>query len=270
MTAEVHPTAVVDPSAAVGAGVIVGPYCVVGPDVLLGPGVRLQAHVVVEGRTALGPRTRVWPFAVLGSEPQHHRHEGEPGRLTIGADCTIREHVTAHVGSSVGDGVTQVGDGVTLMVSAHVAHDCAIGDGAILANDVHLGGHVAVGPGANLGGCCAVHQFVRIGAGAIVGGGSVLVRDLVPYGMAVGNRAVLTGLNLIGLRRAGVANADIRALQGAVETLLGATSAAPFAERTEVVRQGTRTPQIDALLAFVDGGTRRFCTAASSAEASRP
>jgi len=267
---QIHPTAVVEAGAKLGEGVEIGPFCLVGPEVEFAPGVLLESHVVVRGRTTVGARTRVWPFAVLGGEAQHHRHEGAHGRLVVGADCALREHVTAHAGSSLGTGVTRIGDGVTLMVSAHVAHDCVIGDRSVLANDVHLGGHVDVGAGVTIGGCCAVHQHVRIGDGAFVGGGSVLIRDVVPFAMAVGNRATVDGLNLVGLRRAGVPNDEIRLLQAALGTLLGG-SGGTLRERLAEVRSGPSTPYIEALLSFVDApdaGRRSYTPL--RIEASRP
>jgi UDP-N-acetylglucosamine acyltransferase len=265
----IDPDARVDPAAVLRDGVHVGPFCVVGPDVELGPGVRLDSHVVVRGRTTVGADTRVSPFAVLGGEPQHHRHRGPAGRLTIGADCTIREHVTVHVGSSQGAMLTRVGDRVTLMVSSHVGHDCEVGDGCVLANDVHLGGHVVLEAGVNVGGCTAIHQHVRIGIGAFVGGGSIVIRDVVPYGMAVGNRAVLVGVNLVGLRRDNISNASIRRLQAAIETLFGEEGDGTLVQRQAALCAEPTTPQIDELLRFVDAAAgRRFCPPSSKAVSS--
>ncbi len=217
----IHSDSFVDRAAELGDGVFIGPGCVVGPGAKLGAGVRLDAHVVVSGPTTIGEGTRLWPFAVVGAEPQVTGDDGATGRLEIGARCSIREHATVHRGSRVGAGLTRVGDGVLMMVGSHVGHDGVVGDGCTMANSVHLGGHVQVGDGAILGGGALVHQFTRIGAGAFVGGGSVVVRDVVPYGLVQGNHAQLAGLNLRGLRRRGVERARIRSLQALLDHLFG-------------------------------------------------
>lgn len=211
----VHPTAIIEDAADLAAGVSVGPYCHVGPDVALEAGVELISHVSVAGATRLGAGTRVWPFAALGHQPQDLKFAGEASRLEVGPGAMIREHVTIHTGTAGGGGVTRVGAGALVMAGCHVAHDCQLGEGAILASGVALGGHVELGPRAVIGGQSAVHQRVRIGAHAFLGGLSGLDRDLIPYGAAVGNRAVLSGLNLVGLKRAGLPRAMVEALRGA-------------------------------------------------------
>ncbi|RMD62596.1 MAG: acyl-ACP--UDP-N-acetylglucosamine O-acyltransferase [Alphaproteobacteria bacterium] len=217
--ADVHPTAVVAPKARLGTGVRIGPYCVVGAHVSLDEGVVLHSHVVVEGRTRIGPRTRVFPFASLGHQPQDLKYRGEPSELIIGADNMIREHVTMNPGTEGGGMVTRVGDGCLFMVGAHVAHDCRIGNGVILANNATLGGHVVVEDYAIIGGLSAVHQFVRIGRHAMIGGMSGVEHDVIPYGLVMGERARLCGLNIVGLKRRGIARDDIRALGKAYEKL---------------------------------------------------
>ncbi|CCQ73976.1 acyl-ACP--UDP-N-acetylglucosamine O-acyltransferase [Magnetospira sp. QH-2] len=198
---QIHPTALVESGARIGADVAIGPYCCVGSNVELADGVVLKSHVVVEGRTKVGPGTRIFPFASIGHEPQDLKYGGEPSELVIGAENTIREHVTMNPGTDGGGMLTRVGDGCLFMMGSHVAHDCHVGDSVILANNATLAGHVHVGDFAILGGLSAVHQFVRIGRHAMVGGMSGVENDVIPYGSVMGNRAKLSGLNIVGLKR---------------------------------------------------------------------
>ena len=219
MKTSLHPTAIVDDGAEIGDGVRIGPYCIVGGEVRLGEGVELIAHVVMAGRTQIGPRTRVFPFASIGHRPQDLKYRGEPSCLEIGADTVIREHVTVNPGTEGGGMVTRVGDRCMLMVGAHVAHDCQVGDGVIMANNATLAGHVTIGDFAILGGLSAVHQFARIGRHAMVGGMSGVENDVIPYGSVLGNRAFLSGLNIIGLKRRGFAREVIHDLRKAYRLL---------------------------------------------------
>lgn len=269
MTPLVHPSAVVDPAATLGEGVRIGPYCVVGPDVALGPGVALESHVVVAGVTRIGARTRVWPFASLGHQPQDLKFRGERSELVIGADCMIREHVTMNPGTEGGGGVTRVGDGGLFMVGVHVGHDCIVGDSVILANNATLGGHVVVGDFAVLGGICAVHQRVRIGTGAMVGGMTGVEKDVIPYGSVIGDRARLAGLNLVGLKRRGVEREEINALRAVFRAVfqgegsLVARAEAALAGRTldGAPLEGAGFPRVREMLGFIAGhSARSFCT----------
>jgi UDP-N-acetylglucosamine acyltransferase len=210
-----HQTAVVDPTAEIGKDVEIGPYCVVGAHVKLADNVKLLSHVVVDPRTVVGENCVVHAFVTLGAPPQHLRYKGEPSRLEIGRNNIVREHVTMHRGTELGGMVTRVGDNCLFMVGSHVAHDCVIEDNVILTNGVALGGHVHVGEFAIIGGQCGVQQFVRIGRHAMIGGKTGVDRDIIPYGAAQGNRAHLTGLNLIGLKRRGFSRADIQKLRAA-------------------------------------------------------
>ncbi len=219
---EIDPRAVVAPSARLGDGVLVGPFCLVGPEAELGDGVELLSHVVVEGRTRIGPGTRVFPFAVLGHRPQDLKYKGEPSELEIGAENTIREHVTMHPGTSGGGMVTRIGGHNLFMVGAHIAHDCQIGSHVIMANCATLGGHVVVGDHAVVGGLAAVHQFVRIGKHAMIGGMSGVENDVIPFGSALGERARLGGLNIVGMKRRGFSREEIHALRTAYKLIFAA------------------------------------------------
>lgn len=227
----IDPTARVADGARLGAGVEIGPYCIVGPDVTLGDGCRLVAQVHVTGITTLGPRTVVWPQAVIGSPPQSVHYKNEPSRLVIGADCILREGVTINTGTAGGRMETRIGDRCFLMTGAHVAHDCIVGDQVIFANNATLGGHAEIGDHVFLGGLCAVHQFARVGAQAVIGGLVGVTDDIIPFGAAIGHRGELAGLNVTGLKRRGYTREAIHRLRGAYRMLF--LSEGTFAERIE-------------------------------------
>src|ERR1051325_1282089 len=257
--ARVHPTAIIAPGATLADDVVFGPYCIVGPDVVLGAGVSLDAHVVIDGRTTIGERTRIFPFAAIGFEPQDLKYKGEPSSLVIGRDNTIREHVTINTGTEGGGMVTRIGDHCLLMVGAHVAHDCRIGDHVIMANNATLAGHVVVEEYARLGGLSAVHQFVRIGRHAMVGGMSGVERDVIPYGQVIGNRARLTGLNIVGMQRAGYGREEIQALRAAYQVLFAAGGALSGGVGGTAERFGGSGP-VDDVIAFIRAdSTRAIC-----------
>ena len=215
MPVSIHPSAIVDPAARLGAGVSIGPFCTVGPDVVLGDRVQLISHVVVGGRTTIGAGTAVYPFTSLGLRPQDLKFKSEPSTLEIGANNQIREQVTMNPGTEGGGMVTRVGDNGLFMIGAHVAHDCRVGDNVVLANNATLAGHVTLGDYVVVGGLCAVHQYVRIGSFAIIGGMSGVEKDVIPFGLVKGERAWLSGLNMVGLERRGFGREDIRALRSA-------------------------------------------------------
>jgi UDP-N-acetylglucosamine acyltransferase len=211
----IHHTAIIEDGARLGDNVQVGAYCVIGKDVVLGDNVRLESHVVITGKTTIGANTKVFPFASLGQPPQDLKYNGEPSELVIGKNNTIREHVTMNTGTSGGGMKTVIGDNCLLMIGVHIAHDCEIGNNVILANNATLAGHVKVGDFAIIGGLSAIHQFVRIGKHAMIGGMSGIETDIIPYGSAVGERATLEGLNLVGLKRRGFARDDINSIRKA-------------------------------------------------------
>jgi UDP-N-acetylglucosamine acyltransferase len=217
--ATIHPTAIVERGAELGATTVVGPYCHVGPRVQLDDEVRLISHVVVAGHTRIGPGTVIYPFASIGQPPQVLKPIGDRSELVIGAGNTIREHVTMNPGTGFGNIVTTVGDNGLFMVGVHVAHDCVVGSNVVMANNATLGGHVQVGDFAYIGGLAAVHQFVRIGRHAMIGGMSGVENDVIPYGSVMGDRARLSGLNIVGLKRRGFTREQIHSLRNAYRLL---------------------------------------------------
>ncbi len=215
----IDPSARIEPGANIGPDVSIGPYCTIGPHVTLGAGCRLFAHVNLTGHTSIGARTAIHPFASLGSPPQSFSYRGGPTKLTVGADCDVRESVTMSIGSEDGGGVTQVGDHCFFMVGTHIGHDCKVGNHVVFGNNTLLGGHVTIGDHVVFGGGVAVRQFARIGDGAMIVGLSGVRADVIPYGMAQGPLANLVGLNVVGMRRRGLAKADIHKLRAAYEAL---------------------------------------------------
>jgi UDP-N-acetylglucosamine acyltransferase len=252
----IHPTAVVDPSAEIATNAEIGPYCVVGPDVTIGEGCRLQSHVSVTGHTRLGARSAVAPFASLGTPPQSVKYRGGPTRLTIGEDCDIREGVTINTGTEDGGGLTEIGNRCFFLVGSHVGHDCRVGNGVTLANNAVLGGHVTVGDHSFLGGQAAVHQFVRIGEGVMISGVSGVAADIIPFGFAIGQRAVLDGLNVVGLRRRGVDRSDIHQLRRAYRALF--VGSGTLRDRLGPVEEEfADNPLVGQVIAFIRNRTAR-------------
>jgi UDP-N-acetylglucosamine acyltransferase len=254
--ADIHPSAIVAPEAQVAATASIGPYCVVGPRVALGERVRLISHVVVDGITSIGDGTTIYPFASIGHRPQDLKYRGENSRLVIGRDNQIREHVSMNPGTEGGGMVTRVGDHGLFMVGAHVAHDCQIGDHVILVNNVALGGHVEIGDFAIIGGNSAVHQFVRIGKQVMVGGMTGVENDVIPYATVTGNRAHLSGLNLVGLKRRGFSREDIHALRTAYR-LLFAPEGTMVERLEEVANQFSDIAPVMEIVDFIRADSNR-------------
>jgi UDP-N-acetylglucosamine acyltransferase len=256
----IHPTAIVEKGAKLGPGVRIGPLCHIGPQVEVGESSRLYSHVVLAGRTTVGPRAKIFPFASIGHEPQDLKYSGEATSLTIGADCIIREGVTMNPGTAQDSAQTIVGDHCVFLANSHVAHDCRIGSNVILSNNVMLAGHCTIGDFVIIGGGAGVHQFVRIGAHAFVGGLSGVENDVIPYGMALGNRAHLAGLNIVGLRRRAFTRDQIHDLRRAYRLLFA--NEGTLKERVgDVAEEFGKHPIIHEILDFIrEGGDRAICT----------
>jgi UDP-N-acetylglucosamine acyltransferase len=202
----IHPTAIISPQAKLGPGVRVGPYAVIDADVELGADCIVGPHVYLAGRTRIGARNRFFAGAVIGEAPQDLKYKDQPTEVRIGDDNVFREHVTVNRATNPGE-ETVVGSNGFFMAGAHIAHNCTVGDGVIMANGVMLGGHASVGDRAFLSGSCLVHQFTRVGALSIMQGGAAVTVDLPPY-CVVRRFNELCGLNIVGLRRAGLTPAE--------------------------------------------------------------
>jgi UDP-N-acetylglucosamine acyltransferase len=265
--AKVHPSSIVDDGAKLGSGVVIGPFCHVGREVTLGDGVELISHAVVAGHTSVGARTKIFPFASIGHQPQDLKYKGEPSTLSVGEECIIREGVTMNPGTEGGGSVTKVGDRCAFLANSHVGHDCIVGNNVIFSNNVMLAGHVTVGDYAIIGGGAAVIQFARVGAHSFLGGMSGLENDLIPYGMALGNRAYLSGLNIVGLTRRGFQRSEIHDLRRAYRLMFAAEGT--LLERIEdVVSEFQGHPIVLEIVEFIRaGGKRSVCTPKGVSEA---
>ena len=215
----IHKTAIVDPKAKISANVNIGPYSIIGPNVEIGEDTVINSHVSIAGHTKIGKKNKIYPFASIGNNPQDLKYNGEKSYLEIGDSNTIREYVSINPGTDGGGGITKIGNNCLFMVSSHVAHDCVIGDNVVAVNNVAIGGHVQIDDNAIIGGNSAIHQFIRIGKFAMIGGICAVIRDVIPYGLVHGNRSVLQGINLIGLRRNNISNQDISLLSNAYKEI---------------------------------------------------
>ena len=215
----IHNTAIIDPKANIFKNVSIGAYSVIGPNVVIESDVKIHAQVNINGNTTIGKGTTIYPFASIGNDPQDLKFNGEETSLIIGKNNKIREYVTINPGTIGGGGKTIIGDNCLFMVSSHVAHDCTVGNNVIIANNVPLGGHAHIEDNVVIGGNSAVQQFTRVGKMAMIGGMCGVVKDVIPYGMAIGNRCTLQGLNLIGLRRKDIPNKEILSLSKAYKEI---------------------------------------------------
>jgi UDP-N-acetylglucosamine acyltransferase len=219
MSSVIDPRAAIDPSARIADDVSIGPFSVIGPEVEIGEGSWVGPHVVVNGPTRIGRNNRIFQFASIGDEPQDKKFRGETTRLEIGDGNTIRECVTINRGTGDGGGVTRIGNDNWIMAYCHIAHDCLVGSHTVFANNASLAGHVEVGDYVILGGYSLVHQFSRLGARCFLAFGAHVDRDVPPYVMAAGQRAVPRGINVEGLRRAHTPADTVRALKEAYKLL---------------------------------------------------
>lgn len=251
----IHPSAVIEPGAQIDPTAKVGPFCVVGADVKLGPGVDLRSHVVVTGDTQIGEDTVIFSFAVIGEVPQDKKYNGEDSRLVIGARNRIREHVTMNGGTEGGGGVTRLGDDGLYMAGCHIAHDAQLGDRVIIVNSAAIAGHCIIEDDVIVGGLSGIHQFVRIGQGAIIGAVTMVTNDVIPYGLVQAPRGELDGLNLVGLKRRGVARSDITALRAAFQML--AQGEGTFHDRAERLGAETDSEYVREIVNFVLGDSDR-------------
>lgn len=263
---QVHETAVVHEQARLGAGTEIGPYCVIGPNVVIGDDCRLHAHVVIQGDTTIGDRTEIWPFASLGARPQDKKLRGVAveGKLDIGRDNQLREHVSISPGTPSGGGITRIGDNNMLLMGAHVGHDAQVGDNVVMTNGAMAAGHVIIEDHAVLGAMVGVHQFCRIGKLAMAGAGAMVPKDVPPYAMVHGDRARIRGVNVVGMRRAGYADADVVTVKRVYRQLFWRT--ATMAERIQRVTELWGDNELaQEILEFMRGSTRGVLTSRGKA-----
>ena len=215
----IHNSSIISKKAKIGNNVKIGPFCNIGDFVQLDDNVELISNVYIEGNTTIGKATKIFPFASIGTVPQDLKYNNEPNSLVVGERNTIREYVTINPGTAGGGGQTTIGNDCLFMISSHVAHDCKVGNNVIVANNVPLGGHVTIEDSVVIGGNSAVQQFTRIGRLAMIGGMTGVLKDVIPFGLSIGNRNYLQGLNLIGLRRKNYENKKIMDLDKAYKEI---------------------------------------------------
>lgn len=257
--AGIHPSSVIEDGAQIDRSASVGPFCVIGPQVVIHANVEIKSHAIVTGRTEVGADTVIFPFAVIGEIPQDLKFKGEASRLVIGKRNRIREHVTMNCGTEAGGGLTSVGDDGLFMAGCHIAHDAILGDRVIVVNNAAVAGHCIIEDDVIIGGLAGIHQFVRIGRGAIIGAVTMVTNDVIPYGLVQAPRGVLDGLNLVGLKRRGVARADITALRAAFQML--AQGEGTFHDRAQRLGDETSSDYVREIVDFVMADTgRHFLT----------
>jgi UDP-N-acetylglucosamine acyltransferase len=254
----IHKTAIVHRKAQLAGDIGVGPYTVIGENVKIGRGTKIGPHVVIQGWTEIGEENQIFQFASIGTDPQHTKYRGERTRLKIGNRNIIREFVTMNLGTEGGEGITTLGDDNFFMAYSHLAHDCEVGNNTLFANSATLAGHVIVEDYAIIGGLVAIHQFVRVGTLAMIGGGSMVSQDIPPYTLAVGDRARLYGLNLIGLRRRGFSNKTIVKLKRAYRIVFH--SRLKLSEAVKKVRESLGDiPEVKNFIDFIESSKRGIC-----------
>jgi len=260
MVTTIHPSSVIEEGAVIGDGTTIGPFCHVGPNAIIGENSELKSHVAVYGFTTIGARARVFPFASIGHEPQDLKFQGEKTTLNIGTDCLVREGVTMNPGTAGDASSTIIGDRCVFLANSHVAHDCQIGSNVIFSNGALLAGHCKVGNHVIIGGGAGIRQFSQIGDNAFIGGLAGLENDLIPYGMALGNRAYLGGLNIIGMKRAGIERDSIHAARAAYKHIFSGDT--PVQEAVETLsRDHLDDPVVSKITGFIKASAdRSLCT----------
>lgn len=266
---EIHSTVVIEDGAIIGNNVKIGAFSVIGKNVKIGDNCILKPHTVIEGHTTIGNGNKIFSFATIGQDPQDLKYHGEKSEIVIGNNNSIREHCTIHPGTEGDNLLTKIGNNNLLMVNTHIAHDCVIGNNCVFANNATLAGHVHIGNNVVLGGLSAIHQFVKVGDGAMLGGLSGLGEDLIPYGMAYvqnGRRSSLQGLNLVGLKRSGIAKEEIHNLMHYYKEVFEDKSSTPLIERSQEIRKNYQDSKLVNEVADFLGtdSSRRFCTVRQS------
>ncbi len=245
----IHKTAIIEDGATIKKGAVIDAYCYVSNEAVIGNGVHLMQGAQVLNKTKIGENTKIYPYAMVGSDPQDLKYKkGEDTRLEIGENCTIREFVTINTGTVGGGGVTRVGDDVLIMNYCHIAHDCQVGNNVILANNATLAGHVELGNFSVVGGLTPIHQFVHVGDYCMIAGGSALSQDIPHFCLAEGNRATVKSLNLIGLRRQ-FEKQDIDELKKAFNSLF--RSSEPIRENAELIMKQTDNKNVQKMCEFI-------------------
>jgi len=251
----IHKTAIISETAKIEDNVEIGPYSIIGPNVKISNNTKIHSHVNIVGNTSIGSGNEIFPFASIGTPPQDLKYKGEKNSLIIGDNNKFREYVNINPGTEQGGGETKIGNNNLFMVYCHVAHDCTVSNNIVLANNVQVGGHVSIQDNAIIGGSCAVHQFSRIGESSMIGGMTGVLSDVIPFGLSLGNRNSLAGINLIGLRRAKVSNQNIKIIQEAYNTIF---KSANFRSNIENLNSDIKKNQfVSKIIDFINSDKKR-------------
>ena len=251
----IHKTSEIDKNSKISKNVKIGPFCYVGPEVELEEGVELVSNVHIEGNTKIGKNTKIFPFACIGTQPQDLKFNNEKNNLVVGESNLIREYVTINPGTAGGGSETKIGNNCLFMISSHIAHDCKIGNNVIIANNVPLGGHVTIEDSVVIGGNSAVQQFTRIGRLAMIGGMTGVLKDVIPFGLSIGNRNYLQGLNLIGLRRKKYENQKIMGLDKAYKEIFSSKN---FHEKLNEINEEHKDNElVKEVITFIEKDKKR-------------
>jgi len=251
----IHDTAIISETSKLGDNVEIGAYSIIGPNVTISNNTKIHSHVNITGNTSIGTGNEIFPFSSIGTPPQDLKYKGEKNSLIIGDNNKFREYVNINPGTEQGGGVTKIGNDNLFMVYCHVAHDCTISNNIVLANNVQVGGHVSIQNNAIIGGSCAVHQFSRIGESSMIGGMTGVLSDVIPFGLSLGNRNSLAGLNLIGLRRAKVSNENIKIIQEAYNTIFKSSN---FRSNIENLNSDIKKNQfVSKIIDFINSDKKR-------------
>ena len=261
----IHKTAIIDPKAKISSNVKIGPYSIIGPHVEIGEDVKIHSQVHITGHTIIGKKNKIYPMVSIGSDPQDLKYKGEKTSLIIGDGNTIREHVTINTGTIQGGGITKVGNNNLIMIGAHIAHDCTVGNNIVMANNSAIAGHAEIEDFVIIGAKCGVQQFTRIGKMAMIGGMTGVSRDVIPYGLSTGNRNLLNGINVIGLRRSKIDNKNIIGLTEAYKEIFKTKSLNDNLDNLKGKYQDN--PLVKDVLEFINKDKKRpICTPYSDQE----
>ena len=251
----IHDTAIISETSKLGDNVEIGAYSIIGPNVKISNNTKIHSHVNITGNTSIGTGNEIFPFSSIGTPPQDLKYKGEKNSLIIGDNNKFREYVNINPGTEQGGGVTKIGNNNLFMVYCHVAHDCKVSNNIVLANNVQVGGHVSIENNAIIGGSCAVHQFSRIGESSMIGGMTGVLSDVIPFGLSLGNRNSLAGLNLIGLRRAKVSNENIKIIQEAYNIIFKSSN---FRSNIENLNSDIKKNQfVSKIIDFINSDKKR-------------
>ncbi len=251
----IHDTAIISETSKLGDNVEIGAYSIIGPNVKISNNTKIHSHVNITGNTSIGTGNEIFSFSSIGTPPQDLKYKGEKNSLIIGDNNKFREYVNINPGTEQGGGVTKIGNDNLFMVYCHVAHDCTVSNNIVLANNVQVGGHVTIQNNAIIGGSCAVHQFSRIGESSMIGGMTGVLSDVIPFGLSLGNRNSLAGLNLIGLRRAKVSNENIKIIQESYNAIF---KSANFRSNIENLKSDIKKNQfVSKIIDFINSDKKR-------------